>query len=244
MTASREKNADEVSTRAGSLLRELGFGANETAVILSLNGQETATVADIFTETGIHHANLYSILDSLVGRGLVVLHQGRPKMYQMAPLSHIKEMFLSKYEQLLEDLKFLRETKAAKDMMPALIYTIRGKADVLTKILSMVDRAHESIFLVTPDFDSLGMMMNEHLRKAQFRGVKLRAIFGKKPSSHEFKIQHRIKRDALAVNLVVDSTEALISMPDLAVCGWADNALISMQLEGFLQQSWESSKKE
>jgi sugar-specific transcriptional regulator TrmB len=244
MALSSEKNAEEISARAGLILRELGFGAHETAVILSLNGQETATVADLFAETGIHHANLYAVLDSLVARGLVVLHQGRPKVYQLTPLSHIEEMFLSKYNQLLEDLKFLQERRKTKYIVPALIYTIRGKADVLSKILAMLDRAKESVFLVAPDLDSLGMMVHEHLKKAQARGVKLRAILGKKPSLTEFKIQYRIKGDTLAIDLVVDSIEALISMPDMTVCGWADNALISMQLEGFLQQTWELSKKE
>lgn len=244
MALSSEKQADEISTRASLLLRELGFGAHETAVILSLNGQETATVADIFAETGIHHANLYAVLDSLVGRGLVVLHQGRPKVYQLAPLSHVKDMFLSKYEQLLEDLKLLQQRRTAKDIMPALIYTIRGKSDVLAKILSMIDRAQESIFIVTPNLDSLGMMVLVHLWKAQARGVKIRAILGKKPDTPNFRIQYRIKGDTLAMDLVIDSAEALISMPDMTVCGWADNALISMQLEGFLQQSWELSKKE
>jgi sugar-specific transcriptional regulator TrmB len=68
MTLSSEKNADEISTRASSFLRELGFGAHETAVILALNNQESATVADLYSETGIHHANLYAVLDSLIGR--------------------------------------------------------------------------------------------------------------------------------------------------------------------------------
>jgi hypothetical protein len=41
---------------------------------------------------------------------------------------------------------------------------------------------------------------------------------------------------------VVDGAEALIAMPDLSVCGWADNALISLQLEGFLEQTWNMSR--
>ena len=47
----------------------------------------------------------------------------------------------------------------------------------------------------------------------------------------------------MAINLVIDGTEAVISMPDLSVCGWANNALISLQFEGFLEQTWNISKK-
>jgi sugar-specific transcriptional regulator TrmB len=244
MTLSSEKIVDEVSARASSFLRELGFGAHETAVILALNNQESATVADLYSETGIHHANLYAVLNSLIGRGIVVLHQGRPKIYQFAPLSHVEEMLSSKIEQLIQDLKTLQESRKTRDILPALIYTIRGSADVLAKMLAMINRAEEAIFLVAPDLHSLGQIVHEHLHQAQTRGVKIHAILGKNPDKTQLNIRYRIKRNTLAIDLVIDSIEALISMPDLSVCGWADNALISMQLEGFLQQSWELAKKE
>jgi len=244
MTLSSERTVEEISARASSSLRELGFGAHETAVILALNQLETASVADLSTETGIHHANLYAVLDSLIGRGLVVLHSGRPKKYQFAPLSHVREMISSKLDQLLEDLQTLQDTRESKGVIPSLIYTIRGSVDVLAKMLAMIDRAKESIFIVAPDLSELGMPVIEHLRNAQNRGVKIRAIFGRAPHDVDLKIQYRIKEDTLAIDIVIDSIEALISMPDLTVCGWADNALISMQLEGFLQQSWKLSRKE
>lgn len=244
MTLSSEKTAEEITTRASSSLRELGFGAHETAIILALNQVESASVAELSTETGIHHANLYAVLDSLIGRGLVVLHSGRPKIYQFSPLAHVKEMFSSKLEQLLHDLQKLQDTRQSTGVIPSLIYTIRGSTDVLAKMLAMIDRAKETIFIVAPDLDGFGMTVLEHLRSAQARGVKIRAILGKKPDEAELKIQYRIKEDTLAVDVVIDSIEALIAMPDLTVCGWADNALISMQLEGFLQQSWELARKE
>jgi sugar-specific transcriptional regulator TrmB len=244
MTLSSEKNADKISVRASSSLRELGFGAHETAVILALNRLESATVAELSTETGIHHANLYAVLDSLVGRGLVVLLSGRPKTYQFSPLAHVKEMFSSKLEQLLHDLQKLQDTRQSTGVIPSLIYTIRGSVDVLAKMLAMIDRAQNTIFIVAPSLEDFGMTVLEHLRNAQTRGVKIRAILGKKPEDVDLTIQYRIKEDTLAIDIVIDSIEALISMPDLTVCGWADNALISMQLEGFLEQSWKLSRKE
>jgi hypothetical protein len=111
-------------------------------------------------------------------------------------------------------------------------------------MLAMINRAEKAIFLVVPDLDSLGLAFHEHLQHAQARGVKIHAILGKNPENTQLDIRYRIKRNTLAIDLVIDSIEALISMPDLSVCGWADNALISMQLEGFLQQSWELAKKE
>ncbi|MHA2352260.1 MAG: TrmB family transcriptional regulator [Candidatus Thorarchaeota archaeon] len=237
------KTADEITTRAGTTLRELGFGAHETAVILALNMKESATVSDLADETGIHHANLYSVLDALVGKGYVVLQQGRPKVYQFAPLSHLKETLTSKLKQLFEDLMKLQQTRASSSAIPALIYTIRGSNDVMSKMLSMISRAEDTILLVAPKLENFGEGVLAALKEAADRGVKIRSILGTKSDFKITNFQQRIKEDTQAIDIVIDSEEALISMPDLSVCGWADNPLISMQLEGFLEQTWQMSKK-
>ena len=243
MNLSSLKTADEITSRAGIALRELGFGAHETAVILALNTRESATVSDLADETGIHHANLYSVLDALVGKGFVVLQEGRPKVYQFAPLSHLKETLTSKLKQLFEDLMKLQESRVSTTAIPALIYTIRGNNDVVLKMLSMISRAKDTILLVAPKLDDFGEGVIAALEEAAGRGVKIRAILGTKSNLKIPKFQQRIKVDTLAIDVVTDSEEALISMPDLSVCGWADNPLISMQLEGFLEQTWQMSKK-
>ena len=243
MNLSSLKIADEVTTRAGAALRDLGFGAHETAVILALNTRDCATVSDLADETGIHHANLYSVLDALVGKGFVVLQQGRPKVYQFAPLSHLKETLTSKLKQLFEDLVKLQESRTSTAAVPALIYTIRGNNDVMSKTLSMITRAEDTILLVAPRLEDFGEGVIAALEEAASRGVQIRSILGSKNSLKIQNFQQRIKEDTLAIDVVIDSVEALISMPDLSVCGWTDNPLISMQLEGFLEQTWQMSKK-
>ena len=243
MNLSSLKTADEVTSRAGITLRDLGFGAHETAVILALNARECATVSDLSDETGIHHANLYSVLDALVGKGFVVLQEGRPKVYQFAPLSHLKEALPSKLKQLFEDLLKLQESRVSTTAIPALIYTIRGYSDVVSKMLSMISRAKDTILLVAPELDDFGEGVIAALEEAASRGVKIRSILGTKSDLKIPNFQQRIKVDTLAIDVVTDSEEALISMPDLSVCCWADNPLISMQLEGFLEQTWQMSKK-
>ncbi len=205
--------------------------------------KESATVSDLADETGIHHANLYSVLDALVGKGYVVLQEGRPKVYQFAPLSHLKETLTSKLKQLFEDLMKLQESRTSASAIPALIYTIRGNSNVMSKMLSMISRAEDSVLLVAPRLEDFGESVVTALKEAARRGVKIRAILGKKSDLELPKFQQRIKEDTLAIDVVIDSEEALISMPDLSVCGWADNPLISMQLEGFLEQTWQMSKK-
>lgn len=237
------KITDKISNRAASTLREIGFGAHETAVILALNMMESATVSDLSEETGIHHANLYSILDSLVGKGIVVQHEGRPRVYQFAPLSHLKEILTSKLKQLFEDLSKLQESRVTTKALPALIYTIRGQNDVMSKIFSMIKRAEDTILLVAPKLENFGDGIILALNEANDRNVKIRSILGTRTEVKMPHFQQRIKEDTLAIDMVIDSEEALISMPDMSVCGWTDNPLISMQLESFLEQTWQISKK-
>lgn len=237
------KITDKISNRAVSTLREIGFGAHETAVILALNMMESVTVSDLSEETGIHHANLYSILDSLVGKGIVVQHEGRPRVYQFAPLSHLKEILTSKLKQLFEDLSKLQESRVTTKALPALIYTIRGQNDVMSKIFSMIKRAEDTILLVAPKLENFGDGIILALNEANDRNVKIRSILGTRTEVKMPHFQQRIKEDTLAIDMVIDSEEALISMPDMSVCGWTDNPLISMQLESFLEQTWQISKK-
>ncbi|MGY5864409.1 MAG: helix-turn-helix domain-containing protein [Candidatus Thorarchaeota archaeon] len=243
MSLSSAKTANEISVRAGNTLRELGFGAHETAVILALNRLESATVSQLSDETQIHHANLYAVLDALVGKGYVVLHQGRPKVYQFAPLDHLKEILTAKLKHLFEDLIRLQETRETRAAIPALIYTIRGNSDVTAKMQSMIERASKNMLLVAPDLNDFDEETLQALNEAAKRGVRIKAILGSETDITIPNFQQRIKEDTLAIDLVIDSVEALISMPDLSVCGWADNPLISVQLEGFLEQTWEMSRK-
>jgi sugar-specific transcriptional regulator TrmB len=225
------------------VLRDLGFGAHESAVIIALNRLGSASVASLSSETGIHHANLYAILEGLAGKGLVVSQEGRPRIYQFAPLSHMEEMLTTKVKQLLQDLKEIHDARDKKTEIPTLIYTIRGETDVLAKMQAMIDRASASLLIVAPNLAELGIRILDSLRKAARRGVKIRAILGERAFVEELDFQQRIKEDTTAIDIVADSQEAMISMPDLSICGWADNPLISFQLEGFLQQTWENARK-
>ncbi|MHA1908579.1 MAG: TrmB family transcriptional regulator [Candidatus Thorarchaeota archaeon] len=242
MSLSSEKKLDMVTNRAMNVLRDLGFGAHEASVIIALNQLTSATVADLHTSTGIHHANLYAVLDGLIARGFVVSHEGRPKVYQFAPLNHLEDSLHTKVDQLIEDLSHLQEERSTEGAIPALIYTIRGRSEVMSKMLGMINKANERILLVSPSLSILGEEAIESLREAAKRGAVIRAILGAPSEIKGIKLKQRIKEEALAINLVMDGVEALISMPDFSVCGWADNALIALQFEGFLEQTWNLAR--
>ncbi|MFW9802960.1 MAG: TrmB family transcriptional regulator [Candidatus Thorarchaeota archaeon] len=231
-----------MSSRAEATLREFGFGAHESSVILSLNQLESATVADLSTATGIHHANLYSVLDGLVSRGLVIEHEGRPRRFEFTPLSNARDLLSTRLDQLILDMERIQQERETTQHLPTLIYTIRGRSIVESKIQGMISKATERILLVTPTLEMFDEPFHVALKTASERGVSIRLMVAEAADELDYKVEQRIREDTLAVNLVVDGAEALISMPDLSVCGWADNALISLQLEGFLEQTWNMSR--
>lgn len=229
--------------RVSEVLRDLGFGAHEAEVIIALNRLESATVSELSSVTGIHHANLYTILDGLVGKGIIVSSGGRPRVYGFAPLTHLKDLLSTRVNQLIADLKHLQKNREPSQVVPALVYTIRGISEVHAKMLRMLSNSKNRIMIAAPSLEELGDSIIEALQLASERRVVIRAIFSTKSTTHEFDIQQHIKDDTMAINLVVDGEEALISMPDLSVCGWVDNSLISLQLESFLEQTWRTIKE-
>lgn len=242
MSSTSVERLEKTTARAGNILRELGFGEHESRVIIALNQLESGTVADISAATKIHHANLYSVLEGLVERGLVISDEGRPRVFQFAPLMHMRDLLSAKVEQLAQDLRLVQSRRKKERETPTLIYTIKGRSDVEAKMLSMIARAKQRITLVAPSLEKLGTLVASALAAASGRGVTIRAILGERSETADFSMEQRIKEDTLAVDLVLDSEEALISMPDLSICGWADNPLISLQLEGFLEQTWELAR--
>ena len=240
--SSSSESIEHIGRRAHDVLREIGFGAHEAQVIVALNQLESATVATISEQTEIHHANLYSVLDALVARGFVTSTEGRPRIYQFAPVKHINDFLTTKVKQLVGDLEQLQKERESKETIPSLIYTIRGKSNVESKILQMLTKSRERIIISAPSLEEFGPDILSMLLNASNRNVKIKAILAEE-SDELSVLKQRIKKDSHAFNLVIDGSEALISMPDLTICGWADNALISLQLETFLEQMWQLAKK-
>ncbi len=242
MTLASEERLEDAESRANALLRELGFGVHETSVIIALNQVESSTVSDLSSATGIHHANLYTVLDGLVSKGLVIAHEGRPRTYEFAPLSHMQDLLSSKIEQIVIDLEVIQSKSKRETAIPTLIFTISGRVDVETKMLGMISKATERVLLVAPSMALLGNSIHGALGDAANRGVKVRLVLAE-PVRTDYPFEQRTKEDTLAANLVVDGSEALIAMPDLSVCGFADNTLIALQLEGYLEQTWNMARK-
>ena len=106
----------------------------------------------------------------------------------------------------------------------------------------MLSKVKERAIIVSPNVELLGDAIFRSILNAAERNVTVKMILGEKPEHLKLNAEIRIKEETHAIDLVVDCLESLISMPDLSVCGYADNELISLQLEEFLEQTWNLAK--
>ncbi len=231
------------AARAAEILRELGFGIHETAIILALNRLGSSTVGSLSDATGIHQANLYNVLDGLMNRGLVVQIKKRPKTFDFAPLGHLRDLLMGKIDQLIMSLEQIQNEGDSRIEVPALIYTLKGNTDVQAKIISMIGNANKEILLVVPDINEMNPAITDALHKASKRKVRIRIVHSGKPLKLGFRVAQRIKKQVMGVDLVVDRSVALLAMPDLSICGWADIPMIAYQLQEFLEQTWKLSRE-
>ncbi len=233
------KTQDPNGIPAEEILRRFGFGLHETAVILALNRFGASTVANLAEVTGYHQANLYPVLEGLVQRGIVVRTDERPKRYEFVPLSHFRDLLVGKVDQLLQSLEELQKQRECTKETPTLIYTLKGELEVRSKIVSMIRHAKQDVLMVAPRLSKIHTTILDELRAASKRKVRVRVVHGGRPLKLPSRVKQRIKKQITAVDLVVDGSQALLAMPDLSICGWAENPMIALQLREFLEQTWK-----
>lgn len=73
------------------------------------------------------------------------------------------------------------------------------------------------------------------------RGLKVRLVTDSK--IYLEKVRVRLHKPVLAVDVLVDDKEALISLPDFSACGWVENPAIARHFKEFIELLWRSSKK-
>jgi sugar-specific transcriptional regulator TrmB len=216
-----------------------GYEAKCYVFLVKLGPSEPRKVA---SKASMPYPNAYEALRRLDDLGWVELVRRRPAVYRARDPSTI----------LAEIQSRLRETFTALDAMyratPAeqaeLVYTLRGKAKVLSKLVEMVRGAASSMMLVTPAevLDGSGALLEE-VRSAVSRGVAVRVITdsaasGSLPAGAEVR-----EGNIVAFDLLVDDTTALIGLPDLSACGWAESSAVASHFMQFLELLWSSSAK-
>ena len=207
---------------------------------VSLAGLGPADPRRIAVEAGIPYPNAYEALSRLANMGWAELVKKRPATYRARRPESIKEMITSKLEGTFQILSQLYKTVPAEDA--ELVYTLRGREKVLSKMYEMIEEARESIILVSPTMGLEEKVLGQ-LQAAVWRKVKVRAIVDDAARSLPKGIELRTG-SLVAIDLLVDDKAALISLPDYSACGWVDSPQVASHFKQFLELMWSSSSAE
>lgn len=220
-------------------LRDLGLTRYEAMCYISLLGLGPADPRTVAADAGIPHPNSYESLRRLERRGWVELVTKRPASYRARRPDVIKEMIASRLETTFEVLSRLyRAVPAAEAEM---VYTLRGRDKVLSKVYEMIEGARQSLVLVSPTL-GLEERVLRLVREAVARGVTVRAIVDEAgarllPGRVEVR-----SGNLIAIDILADDTTAMISLPDYSACGWVDSPQVASHFKQFLELMWSNSR--
>lgn len=220
-------------------LKRLGLTEYEAKCYFHLVINGPTDPRRIAIETGLPIPNSYEALRRLSDLGWVELIKKRPSTYRARQPSAIKRDISRRLDLLFDYLE--ERYKSAPTEETELVYTIRGKERVISKMLELIEGARESIIMASPSTGLIKPIVEE-LSNSLARGIKVKVITdeeGLKALSKGFDLR---LGSQLAIDLLIDSNIAMISLPDFSACGWTDSEQVAYHFVIFLELLWNTSK--
>ncbi len=221
----------------------------EAKAYIALASLGTSSVTEVSQICDVPRSNLYSVLESLNEKGFVDVQKGRPVLFKAVS----PEKALEDAERELTDrtkkakenvVKKLKDFKGKEsDIVPALIWGVKGYSNVLTKIAEMVKKARTEVLINVPDVSIFDEKVYNELEKASKRGVKIKIATERKGDIDKFRklCTIRIRERIHGTDLVMDDKEVLVA-PSLPIAAaWIDNPEMAVHVKDFLSLVWKDS---
>lgn len=222
-------------------LRRLGLTEYEARAYVSLTELGPSKPREVAYRAEIPHPSAYDALKRLVSRGWAETVASRPTIYSPRSPDAIGRETIAGLREDFAQLERTYRDVASRNPKIQMIYTILGRDRVLRKILEMLGRAKRSVMLVLPWNPELNSQILRKLQDLEKREIEVRLITDKnKAGSLTRKV--RLRRPILAVDLLVDESEAMICLIDYSACGWVDNRFVAAHFKEFLNLMWDKSK--
>jgi sugar-specific transcriptional regulator TrmB len=222
-----------------NLLRRIGLTDYESRAYLGLVMRSHGTAEEVADVASIPRTSAYKVLESLRRRNMVLSQGGRPTVYYPVPPREVREKLLADAERALHKLERLQGILSDRGV-PQLVYTIVGKERVLSKVGDMIDTAKSTLLISGPTLREVLQDSSGRISNAVRRGVTVKVV-----AEPNTKVPDDVevvrKRDMVAIDVIVDSEQALLSSPDLSICGYTDNPFLVAHFEYFLNYSTPSN---
>ena len=223
-------------------LKKVGLTTYEAKCYLGAVAIDGGRAEEIAELAMIPRTSAYKALDSLVARGFVEQTEDRPKRFSALDPIILQGRLSGDIESTFGEIANLKDRLEHRGI-PQVVYMINGKEKVIRKIGELLERAKVRFVISSPNISAVRKNHGKLFERALERGVEILIIappFVKLP-----KCTNAVRRKSLiATDVVMDSEEALIAAADLSACGFTDNALIAIHMEGFLEIVMSQESKE
>lgn len=220
-------------------LRKLGLTSYQARCYVFLVKLGPSDPRKLAAKASVPYPNAYEALRRLAGMGWVELVTERPAVYRARDPSTILEETQSKLRDTFDSLEAMY--KATPADQAELVYTLRGKDRVLSKLVEMIRGSRSTMMLVTPAETLEGSdILLEEVRRAVSRGVEIRVMTDEAGlRGLPAKVEARTG-SIVAFDLLVDDRAALIGLPDLSAAGWVESSAVASHFMQFLELLWST----
>ncbi|MHA1220216.1 MAG: TrmB family transcriptional regulator [Candidatus Heimdallarchaeota archaeon] len=245
-------------------LKKLGFNEYQAKIYTALVGLGVATASEISQSSGVPPNKVYSVIDSLKKRGLVLAQESDTSTNRYRPRSPdsvIKEL-RNEYEaafQKTENKLFALYERSKKSFIPEM-WILRGSQAVFSKIKEMVMDANQDVSIgIDSHFDLHLHGIDQVLKEASGHLKSIKIITGQDGIDNPGEVnvlntlaefsQVKISENFHAIWVIIDSCELLQGSYaqleggiDLGVMAtWTDNQGFSQLWQRFVDSLWEGA---
>ncbi len=223
-------------------LRKLGLTSYQAKCYVFLVKLGPTDPRKLAAKASMPYPNAYEALGRLSDLGWVELVTRRPAVYRARDPSTILEETQSKLRETFDSLEAMYKATPADEA--ELVYTLRGKDRVLSKLVEMIRGSRSSMMLVTPAETLQGSdILLEEIRRAASRGVDIRVMTDEAElKGLPAKVEARTG-SIVAFDLLVDDRAALIGLPDLSAAGWVESSAVASHFMQFLELLWSTGSQ-
>jgi sugar-specific transcriptional regulator TrmB len=180
-----EQGEDDTMKREDILRTLAGCGLNEyeSRTYSSLVFMGTAKASTISKDSNVPQSKIYDVLESLMGKQLVEVFDGRPKEFKAVEPEFALKKLLDERNREITDLS-LKVDRIAEFLKPMAkeetvngVWTVKGRkwVEFFDKVVDMANRSKKYVYGVTRDY-SRSSKLADAIKKCSKRGVEVRVI--------------------------------------------------------------------
>jgi len=140
---------DDAVAETEAVLKALGLTEYEAKCFVAATRIGTGTAKEMGEVADVPRARVYDCMDALAERGLVDVQESKPKQYRAVrpetAIGTLRRAFDDRFDRLEELLPTLHAT--ARDAEDEQVWVVEGGADVVERMVSLVEDATDSVLV-------------------------------------------------------------------------------------------------